>query len=253
MAGRVNNLILESSLNALLNVESFSDYAPNGLQIEGKSEISKVAFAVSATMNIIQKAEQEKCDALFVHHGLFWNKVQPLRGALGRKAAKFFTTGMNLFAYHLPLDAHDILGNNAGFLKDFGSEQIQPFGDIGFSGSLPSPLSINEYTEKLDAFFAKRGLHIYSAEKKENLIIQKIAIVSGAGQSYLEKAALDEMDAFISGEASEQSYSTALENNIVFSAVGHNKSEETGVKKMKEYFESKLNLETIFFAEENPF
>lgn len=248
----MNIVELESILSEQLKPENFHDYCPNGLQIEGKPELKKIAFAVSSTKKVIEKAIQENCDALFVHHGLFWKDAQPLRGALGKKVSLIIQNKMNLFAYHLPLDAHPLYGNNAGFLIDMGIDNPQPFEDIGFYGILPSSLNIKEYKNKIDTYFSREGIHIIP-ETIANKKIKNIGIISGAGQSSLKKAALMGCDAFISGESSEQSYSISLENNIVFSVMGHNKTEETGVKKISNFLKENHSLETIFIAENNPF
>ncbi len=249
-------LTLEKHLDGILSAPEFADYGPNGIQVEavGKPEIRKMAFAVSSSLDVIQKAASQEADALLVHHGLFWKNVQPLRGSLALKISTLMTSGIHLYAYHLPLDAHPELGNNAPVLRRMGAENPERLADIGFMGELPAEISVESYCRLVDSVYGNNAIHIIPEEiKSGNRGIQKVGIVSGAGYSYFEKAIAAGCHAFISGESTEWVYAMAREAGVIFSAVGHNKSEEIGVTNLMEFVRSQWGLETFFIGEKNPF
>ncbi len=249
-------LTLEKHLDGLLSAPEFADYGPNGIQVEavGKPDIRKMAFAVSSSLDVIRIAASQGADALLVHHGLFWKNVLPLRGSLVLKISALMSSGIHLYAYHLPLDAHPELGNNAPALRRMGVSNPERLADIGFMGELPAEISAESHLRLVDSVYGNNAIHIIPEEMKSgNAGIRKVGIVSGAGYSYFEKAIAAGCHAFISGESTEWVYAMAREAGVVFSAVGHNRSEEVGVKNLMEFARTQWGLETFFVGEDNPF
>ncbi|HIO93730.1 MAG TPA: Nif3-like dinuclear metal center hexameric protein [Leucothrix mucor] len=237
--------------NDLLSVNNFKDYGPNGLQVEGKHEIHCLISGVSATEALIDAAIEHEADVLLVHHGWFWDKENPcIIGVKKRRLQKLMEHDISLLAYHLPLDAHPVLGNNAqlGELFGFSSEGVMDSQGIGNYGRL------REYTS-LEAFGAKIGKDL----NREPLLIsggdhaiRRVAWCSGAAQGWIEKAIELGVDAFISGEISEHTVHTARESGIHYISAGHHATERYGVKALGDHLAAKHGLMHTFVDIDNP-
>lgn len=240
---------LETYLGRLMKVKDFEDYAPNGLQVEGCQKIQSLITSPSLSLNVIQYAAQKKAQAIVVHHGLFWkNEARVMTGPLKKKIELLFQAGINLLAYHLPLDFLVRYGNNEPVLRHLCCRNIEAFENIGYSGSLEKAMDAEAFYKNLNAFYETKGSHIKGPKK-----IKKVAVVSGAGSSFLGKAIDSGCDAFITGEASEWVYSMAKERQISFSAMGHYKSEVLGVRLLGEHLAKKFKIKNELFLEDNPF
>ncbi|MES0489822.1 MAG: Nif3-like dinuclear metal center hexameric protein [Leptospirales bacterium] len=242
---------LEKFLNGFLNVKDFDDYAPNGLQVEGKPQIQKLAVSVSISEQVIHEAVEMKADAILVHHGHFWKNTPPIiTGAAKRKIALLLKNDISLFAYHLPLDFLAEYGNNHPAIKDLGVEQPEPFDNIGYTGKLNRPVSSAELIDRLEKYYGAKGTYVLPNEENA---IEHLTLVSGGGQSWLSKTVSIDNGAFVTGEGSEWVYNMARENNLFFAAMGHYTTEIVGPKKLAEFLQNKFNLEWDFIKEENPF
>jgi len=245
----MNNKALEAYLNTLMKVPDFQDYAPNGLQVEGRGEIKRLLASPSISLGVIKKAVEVGAQAVLVHHGMFWqNESRVVSGPYKERLKLLLGHDINLYAYHLPLDFQPDYGNNAPVLRDLKCGDIRPFENIGYSGKFKTPLDPYKFSILLDKYYHTTGHHLGRSGK-----IQRVAIVSGNGVSYLQKAIDQGFDAFITGESSEWVYNMALENNIAFSAMGHYKSECVGIKLLGEHIAKKFKTRVDFYAEDNPF
>jgi dinuclear metal center YbgI/SA1388 family protein len=251
----MKNSELDCYLKELLNVENIPDDSLNGLQVEGREEIKKVAFTVSACEEAFQKSADAGADALIVHHGLFWkNKgIEPIRGVLLDRIRTLVTNGLNLFAYHLPLDAHPQLGNNAKAAQDLGLGNTEPFCEyhgvlIGYTGAFLEPLPLQEAVSKLEAYYSHEAL-VLPFGKKE---ITTVGIVSGGAPFEVRQAAEKGIDLFVTGEAAEPVFYLAKELNINMVSLGHYATERIGVLALEEHIGQVLGLDTHFIELGNP-
>ena len=247
---------LTQYLNNLLEIENFKDYAPNGLQIEGKSEIKKIAFAVSATIDSIDKAIEWKADALIVHHGLFWSFHGPktITGPHGSRVKKLIQNDMNLLSYHLPLDAHLKYGNAVGIAKALEMKKITPFGDhkgspTGVQGKLSQKMSALDLSLKLEEVLNHSIIHAGSDSSQE---IESIGIITGGANNDWPLDLSSDLDAYITGEISEYNWHDATEAGIHFFAGGHHATERFGVMQLMDHLGPHFKCETHFFDSVNP-
>jgi dinuclear metal center YbgI/SA1388 family protein len=242
---------LNRYLDGLLEVSRFRDYCPNGLQVEGRREIRRVVSGVTASLELIERALAEGADALLVHHGYFWKGDDPcLTGARRARIALLVGHELNLFAYHLPLDAHAELGNNVQLGRRLGLVATGRFADqeIAVCGSLDAPM-------RLDAF----ALHVKHRLGREPLVIgdparsvRKIAWCTGAAQGFFEEAVKLGPDAYLSGEISEQQVHLARESGVAFVAAGHHATEKYGVQALGEHLAARFGLGHRFVDIPNP-
>jgi dinuclear metal center YbgI/SA1388 family protein len=221
-----NREALKSYTQSYLNADAFKDYCPNGLQIEGKEEINKIISGVSANLALIERSIDEEADAIFVHHGLFWkNDSQTITGAKRRKIALLLDNNINLFAYHLPLDDHPDVGNNAQLGKLLGINNMSPdVNSLLWTGEIES--SVNEFGAEIESALQRKPLIIGDQDRN----IKRIAWCTGAAQGFIDQAVELGVDAYLTGEASEQTPATALENDLVFISAGHHATERYGVQ-----------------------
>jgi dinuclear metal center YbgI/SA1388 family protein len=246
--------VLDDYLKSYLSVDVFQDYAPNGLQIVGKNEITTLCTAVSASLCSIQKAVDVGADALLVHHGFFWRGEEPVLVGLKRsRIAALLRHDINLFAFHLPLDCHREIGNNAciGRLLDIQEPVSHRQGrnrDLLWSGRLAHPFSPEAFHACLEEKFHRKPLHI----SVSNAPIQRIAWCSGAAQDFIEDAALLGVDAYLSGEISERTYYQAKEYGIHYFACGHHATERFGIRSLGEHLAEAFGVEHHFIDAENP-
>lgn len=249
----INNHALHHYLNQLLEVEKTHDYCPNGLQVEGKEQISKVVTGVTASQALIDAAVDADADAILVHHGYFWKGENPcLTGMKRQRLAKLLTHNINLYAYHLPLDIHPQLGNNAQLAKLLGINvqgALDPLDkrNVSLRGELSDALSGEAFANHITQCLGRAPLH-EPADKP----IKTLAWCTGGGQGYIESAANQGVDAFISGEASEQTIHTAREMGLHFYAAGHHATERYGAKALGEHLAAELDLTVEFIDIDNP-
>ncbi len=254
----ITNIALENLLDDLLKSREIKDYAPNGLQVEGKKEIKKIVTGVTATLPLIEAAISHKADAILVHHGYFWKNEDPcIRGMKGRRIKALIEHQINLFGYHLPLDIHSELGNNAQLVKLLGAENVKPMEDgsysIPISAEFKEPIEAIALQQKLAKILGRNVIlcdeFISGFEKKP---IKTIGICSGGGQGYIDLAAKLGLDAFLSGEISEQTTHSAREQGIYYFGCGHHATERYGVKALGDYLAQEYQLEVIFVDVDNP-
>ena len=249
-------------LDELLDAGAFDDYGPNGLQVAGPEEVSVVVTGVSAHLELFDRAAALRAQLVLCHHGLFWNK-QPAVIDERRKARLkvLFDADMSLAAYHLPLDAHPEVGNNALICERLGLERGEPFGSaggrpIGFVGHAPDGgLPASELFDRCVAAFSMRGegwerQPLFYGDGPET--VRTVAIVSGGGAGMLADAAAAGLDAFVTGEPSEPAMADAREAGIHFVAAGHYATETFGVRRLGELLAERFRVEHRFVEVPNP-
>ena len=245
---------LVSYLDGLLQPEQFNDYAPNGLQIEGVELIQRVVTGVTASQALIDQAIAFRADVLLVHHGYFWrNEASPLVGMKKRRIKALMDHDINLIGYHLPLDCHAELGNNAqlGKLLGWVSEaHMQSSGvtGLGLYATLPAPLSGVEVQQQLTKVLGREPLHIDIPSKS----IRRIGWCTGGAQGMIEQAVNLGLDAYISGEISESTVHVARENGVHYFAAGHHATERYGAQALALHLQQELGLDCEFVDVPSP-
>ena len=241
---------LVSFLDEYLQISAYLDKSSNGLQVEGKEEVERVAFAVDTTLRTIERASKAGADMLIVHHGMIWGGLDYITGIHYRRLKALMESGINLYAAHLPLDAHPEVGNNVGLLKLLGLEPKGPFGEykglsVGFYGEFEEPQPIEKVAqvlaEKLDT-----TVKTYEFGKRE---IQTVGAVSGAGAFALEEACRKGIDLLVTGEFTHADYLTAIDLPQSVIVAGHYKTETLGVKTLMEVVRERFGLDAFFIDE----
>ncbi len=254
----MNNFELEQLLNEKLAIHQISDYAPNGLQVEGKAEVKKIITGVTASLALIDYAIEQQADAILVHHGYFWKSEDPcLRGMKGNRIKKLMQNDINLYAYHLPLDLHPELGNNALLAEILGIKNLQPMEkepSIPVWGELKEPTTVAAFSQKINTTLLRQPLVSDATEFNPQApkLIQKIGLCTGAAQDYLTLAAQLGLDAFISGEISERTIHESRELGIHYFACGHHATERYGIQALGQWLTQAQGLEVIFKDIDNP-
>ena len=246
---------LLAAFDQLLQPERFKDYGPNGLQVEGKPEIRKIISGVTASLALIEAAVAAQADAIFVHHGLFWRGQDGrVTGWMKQRVALLLAHDINLYAYHLPLDAHPELGNNAQLGLRLGLKADRYFGEgnIGFFGSRSGHPRGFDTAESL-------AEHIRTALNRPVVLvgrgqsaIKNIAWCSGGAQGYFEDAIAAGADAFVTGEISEPQAHYAREMGVAFIACGHHASERYGAPAVAAHVAAQLGIAHDFIDIDNP-
>jgi len=245
----------EKSLNELLKPELIKDFCPNGLQVQGANEIKKVITGVTATQALIDRAIEEGADAIVVHHGYFWkNESYVIRGMKYNRIKALLDNDINLFAYHLPLDIHPEFGNNAQLAKLLGIEvkgPLEPGNDqsVSIRGQLSQEVSGKAFATQITEKLSRTCVHVAPDIDKP---IKTVAWCTGGGQSFIELAAEQGVDAFISGEISEQTTHVAREMGIHYFAAGHHATERYGAMSLAGFIKDNLNLDCQFIDIDNP-
>ncbi len=230
------------------------DYCPNGLQVEGRQEIRRLVTGVSSCQEIFQRARSLRADAVLVHHGIFWDgDPAPLTGVQFNRVRELIEGGLNLLAYHLPLDAHSELGNNALAAHAYGLEELVPFGQakgqpVGFRGRFPTPIEPQELQRRTAGIYGQEPLAFLSGPDP----VSSLGIVSGGSQSMLREAIAAGLDAFVTGEATEWVMNLAREAGIHYFAAGHYATERLGVRALGEHLAEKFGIEAEFVDIPNP-
>lgn len=244
---------LVSYLDRLLACSQFNDYAPNGLQIEGKEAILTLATAVTASKSVIQEASAKQVDALFVHHGFFWHGENPtIIGMKRARIANLLAYNINLFAYHLPLDCHIDLGNNACLgqvlgLQAIRQHRVQNTPNLLWSGAFELDKTSGELLALMTNQLMHKPIHIAGNDKS----IKTIAWCSGAAQDLIEEAKNIGVDAYLSGEVSERTFYQAKELGIHYFACGHHATERYGIQALGNHLAKQFNLTHQFIDSEN--
>ena len=245
---------LLAEFNTLLQPQFFKDYAPNGLQVQGKDGIRTLVSGVTATRALIERAIELQAEAIVVHHGYFWKSEDPaITGMKFQRVRLLIEHGINLFAYHLPLDAHPELGNNAQLARVLGIQMeggLQPGEQrpIGNVGSLDQPLGLEALAARISERLGRTPLCIRGG----NHPIRRVAWCTGGAQGYIEQAVALGADAYISGEISEQTVHIARECGIHYIAAGHHATERYGARALGEYVAARLGLVHHFVDIDNP-
>jgi dinuclear metal center YbgI/SA1388 family protein len=240
---------VESALQALLRPETFKDYGPNGLQVEGAGEVHRIVSGVTASLAFIEAAVDAGADTLLVHHGLFWRGQDGrLTGWLGARVKALMAANVNLFAYHLPLDAHAELGNNAQLGARLGLKADARFGEqeLGFIGSADT--SVTELAQTLAAQLRREPVVVAG----DGGVLRRVAWCSGGAQGYFEAAIAAGADAFITGEISEPQAHLARETGVAFFACGHHATERYGAPAVAAHIAAQFGIEHQFIEIENP-
>lgn len=237
--------------DTLLDAASFKDYCPNGLQVEGCMQIKHLVTGVTASQALIEAAVAQQADALLVHHGFFWRGEDPrVRGIKRKRLRLLLENDITLLAYHLPLDAHKTLGNNALLAQAIGAvaEGALNAEGIGNFGHLTQAMSGAQLTHVLDTVLGRRPHWIDTGP----VSIERIGWCTGAAQGYIEQAIELGLDAFISGEISEQTVHLAREAGIHYFAAGHHATERFGVSALGEHLAKQFELQHSFVDIDNP-
>ncbi len=235
----------------LLQTNLFKDYCPNGLQVEGCAEVLRIATAVSASQAVIEAAAAWEADALFVHHGYFWrNEEAAIVGIKKNRIATLLRHQMSLLAYHLPLDAHEQLGNNAELARLMGWRLVARHGENNLLnvGELNSAIALVDLTAQL----GKKLHRIPQVIAGDGRAVRRVAWCTGGAQGYFEQAIAHDVDAYITGEISEQSFHLAQESGVAFIAAGHHATEQFGIQALGAHLAEKFKLTHQFFNQENP-
>ncbi len=249
----VNMLLNEISnyIGSLLEISGFRDYCPNGVQVEGKAEVRRIATGVTASQRLLDVATAWGADAILVHHGYFWrNEDEPITGIKKRRIAYLLQHDVSLLAYHLPLDAHAELGNNAQLGYQLGFVEQGRFGeqDIACYGELAQTQTLDQLSASIATVLRRAPLAIGEGGRN----VRRIAWCTGAAQGYFEAAIALGVDAFLTGEISEQSVHVARETGVAFIAAGHHATERYGVQALGDHLAVHCGIEHHFFDMDNP-
>ncbi|MDR7299229.1 dinuclear metal center YbgI/SA1388 family protein [Pelomonas aquatica] len=242
--------VLELRLNQWLEPARFKDYGPNGLQVEGRAEVRRLVCGVTASLALIDAAIAVGADAILVHHGLFWRGQDGrVTGWMKQRLARLIQHDINLFAYHLPLDAHPEIGNNAQFGARLGWAADGRFGDqeLGFIGST-APTTLDTLATQLRALTGRDPVCVAGDGRP----LRRVAWCSGGAQGYFEAAIAAGADVFVTGEISEPQAHYARETGVAFIAAGHHATERYGVQGVGERVGAELGLSWQFIDVDNP-
>jgi dinuclear metal center YbgI/SA1388 family protein len=253
VAVRVGDILQE--IDRVLEPTRFEDYCVNGLQVPGPAEVVTVATGVSAHAELFELAAAERAGLLVVHHGLFWGAgVRAIEEPLRRRLQILFDAGVALAAYHLPLDAHPELGNNALLARALGAEDLEPFAlhhgePIGFLARLAGDgVPAAELFARVGEITSREPLVLESGPAR----IRRLAIVSGAGAGYLPEATVAGADALLTGEPAEPAMAQAREAGVHFIAAGHYATETFGVRRLGEHLAERFDVRHVFLDVPNP-
>lgn len=241
-------------LHEYLACDQYPDYAPNGLQVEGRVQIKRLCTAVTASYDAIAEAIAWHADALLVHHGYFWRGEEAvITGMKRRRIGQLIQHDLNLFAYHLPLDCHAEIGNNACLgrlfdMRDIQAHRVGNTPNLLMSGQLVSPLSASEFSDYLGQILHREPLSVSGTTQ----LIQRVAWCSGGAQDYIVDAHRLGVDAYISGEISERTYYQAQELGVHYFACGHHATERLGIQALGEHLAARFDVQHRFIDSVNP-
>ncbi|WAI18542.1 MAG: Nif3-like dinuclear metal center hexameric protein [Buchnera aphidicola (Acyrthosiphon caraganae)] len=246
----MNNFFLEDIINKKLSSNQHNDIVPNGLQIEGTKTVNKIITGVTACQALLDKALFYNADTIIVHHGYFWKNESRYIHNMQRKRLKtILSNNINLYSWHLPLDIHPELGNNAQIAKKLNictRGNILPY---VFWGTIKNQMNGFEFAKKIEKKFKKYPIHLH---ENAPLYINRIAWCSGRGQSFIKQACKFGIDAFLTGEISEETTHIARELGVHFFSLGHHATEKDGIKSLGKWLHKKYNLCVDFIDIHNP-
>jgi dinuclear metal center YbgI/SA1388 family protein len=241
-------------LEAYLDAAAFDDYCPNGLQVEGRDRLQRLVTGVTACQALLDAAVAADADAVLVHHGYFWRGEDPrVVGMKRRRLQTLLGNGVSLLAYHLPLDAHPEVGNNAQLARRL---ELEPEGRVGGAagreiavyGRLKQPMSGDDFAALIERRLGRRPLHIEGPEPT----VTRLAWCTGAAQGLIDEAATLGVDAYLTGEASEQTVHSAREQGLQFFAAGHHATERYGVQALGAHLAMHFGVEHLYVEVDNP-
>ncbi|PQQ37621.1 Nif3-like dinuclear metal center protein [Photorhabdus luminescens] len=246
----MRNIELENVINQELNVGDFQDYAPNGLQVEGRAHIQRIVTGVTACQALLDEAVRLQADAVIVHHGYFWkNEPAVIRGMKRNRLKTLLCNDINLYGYHLPLDAHPSLGNNVQLARLINAKVVGLIEPFVPHGEFEQPITPVELAARIEQALGRKALYVGDNAPAE---IRKLAWCTGGGQGFIQQAAEFGVDAFITGEVSEQTVHIAREMGLHFYAAGHHATERYGVKALGEWLAGNYGLDVTFIDIPNP-
>jgi dinuclear metal center YbgI/SA1388 family protein len=238
-------------LDELLGASSIEDYCPNGMQVEGASVVSRAVFAVTASLAVVEQAAAEGAQALVVHHGWFWRgEDRRVTGTRRRRLAALLAADINLIGYHLPLDLHPELGNNAQLARRMGWAAEGTGGDRGLISfaTLNPPVGAAELGARLGSALEREPLLVGDLDRT----IRRIAWCTGGAQDMLEEAVALGAEAYVSGEISERTTHLACEAGVVYAAAGHHATERYGIQALGRHVAEVFGIDAIFIDDPNP-
>ena len=240
---------LDSYFRSFLAIDDLAgtDISLNGIQVENTADITCIAFAVDACMEVFRRAKEAGAQMVFVHHGLFWGHEQSVTGSHYQRLKFLIENNMALYAVHLPLDIHPELGNNVSLAKASGLADLKPFGkfrgiDVGVKGTFKEPVTTEQVLSNL-GYDRAEMLACMSFGKEKNMTC---AVITGGGEHDVSDAIGEDVDLYITGDAAHVVYHTCLENKINMISAGHYRTEVYGVQNMAEKVSDELALKTVF-------
>ena len=251
---KVSLKALVAAADEILEPAQFNDYCPNGLQVAGSDQVARIVSGVTASQALIEAAIAENADAILVHHGYFWRGEDPcIVGMKRNRLALLLANNISLIAYHLPLDAHPVLGNNAQLAKRLGIEvdgglDANHSRSVGNVGYLAEAVSADVFAEHVRRVLGRTPL----LEVGHDRPIKRIAWCTGGAQSYIDKAVAAGVDAYLSGEVSEPTILAARELGIHYIAAGHHATERYGIQALAENLADRFGLYHRFIDIDNP-
>lgn len=245
---------LIQTLDNWMKADSFEDYAPNGLQVEGQRSVDKLALGVTASADVIEQAAVWGADALLVHHGYFWKNESPtLSGMKGHRVRALFENQISLIAYHLPLDCHPEFGNNKTLLDQLdlsGGTPIEGEGGLLWSVPLSGQFTLPQLAAEVASRLNRTPLVIESPRAPKTL--NRLVVCTGGAQDYLSKAKLYGGDVYLSGEISERTTHEARELGVHYISAGHHATERYGIQALGAKVQQEFGIEVAFFDDHNP-
>jgi len=234
---------LVTYLDGYLDIEAFDDASVNGLQVESGGEVGRVAVSVDASLEAIRGAADACAELLVVHHGLLWGKPSPLSGVLGARVGELFRRGVSLYAAHVPLDAHPVVGNNAELARRFGLDELEPFGvyrgrPIGLAGVLPSPRSAVDLVRELESGVGPATGAVLAGGGE----VRRLAVVSGGAGDMVEEAVRHGIQMLVTGEQDHAAAVYARDAGVHLVFLGHHATEVYGVRALASHLESEFDL-----------
>ncbi len=251
MAVALSTLVEEA--DRYLNSARIQDYCPNGLQVEGRPQVMRIVSGVTASQALLDAAVEAQADLILVHHGYFWKGENPcVVGMKQRRLKTLLRHDISLLAYHLPLDVHPEVGNNVQLARQLDITVEGPLDPenprvVGLVGSLAEPLSARDFARRVHEVLGREPLLIEGRS-----MIRRVGWCTGGGQGYIDQAIAEGVDLFLSGEASEQTFHSARENDISFIAAGHHATERYGVQALGDYLARRFAVEHTFIDCPNP-
>ncbi|WP_165671713.1 Nif3-like dinuclear metal center hexameric protein [Metapseudomonas otitidis] len=251
MAIALTTLVEEA--DRYLSAARISDYCPNGLQVEGRPQVRRIVSGVTASQALLDAAVDVEADVVLVHHGYFWKGENPcVTGIKQRRLKTLLTHDISLLAYHLPLDVHPEVGNNVQLARQLEVTVEGPLDPndakvVGLVGSLSEPMAALDFARRVRDVLGREPLLVEGSRA-----IQRIGWCTGGGQGYIDTAIAAGVDLYLTGEASEQTFHSARENDVSFIAAGHHATERYGVQALGEYLARRFAIEHLFIDCTNP-